>query len=117
MSVLTRKAPQRIAAKVPKHELDESIRLDQVMLENKLGGLLEERSARYGCFASQAKISQDLKSVMQETQKWGDLDASKKEALLMIQNKIARILNGDSSCKDSWVDIAGYAMLVADELK
>ena len=117
MSVLTRKAPQRIAAKVRKHELDVSEKLDQVVLENKLSGVLEERSARYGCFTSQAKISQDLKSVMQETQKWRYLDVSKKEALLMIQHKVARILNGDSSCKDSWVDIAGYAMLVADELK
>lgn len=35
----------------------------------------------------------------------------------MIFHKIARILNGDPNYADSWVDIAGYAKLVADELE
>jgi hypothetical protein len=34
----------------------------------------------------------------------------------MICHKIARILNGDPNYADSWVDIAGYAQLVADRL-
>ena len=39
-----------------------------------------------------------------------------KEAIDMIFNKIARILNGNPNHADSWVDIAGYAKLVSDRL-
>jgi hypothetical protein len=35
----------------------------------------------------------------------------------MIAHKIGRIVNGDPDHVDSWVDIAGYAQLVADELQ
>jgi len=47
---------------------------------------------------------------------WHELDADQQEALEMIAHKIARILNGDPNYVDSWVDIAGYAKLVADRL-
>jgi len=39
------------------------------------------------------------------------------EALEMIMSKVSRLLTGDSHKVDSWVDIAGYATLVADRLK
>ncbi len=35
----------------------------------------------------------------------------------MIFHKIARIINGDPNYADSWVDIAGYATLVANRLE
>ena len=35
----------------------------------------------------------------------------------MICHKIGRILNGDPDYGDSWRDIAGYALLVADRLE
>jgi len=37
--------------------------------------------------------------------------------LQMVQHKIARVLNGDPTYADNFVDIAGYAKLVADELE
>lgn len=40
-----------------------------------------------------------------------------KEALEMVQHKIARILNGDPQYLDNWVDGAGYFKLVADRLE
>ena len=40
-----------------------------------------------------------------------------QESLDMICHKIARIVNGDPDYADSWVDIAGYAKLVADRLQ
>jgi hypothetical protein len=43
--------------------------------------------------------------------------ADQIEALDMICHKIGRILNGDPNYADSWVDIAGYAKLVADRLE
>ena len=35
----------------------------------------------------------------------------------MICHKIGRIVNGDPDYADSWIDIAGYAKLVADRLE
>jgi hypothetical protein len=45
------------------------------------------------------------------------MDDDQREALDMIAHKIGRILNGDPNYADSWVDIAGYAKLVADRLE
>jgi hypothetical protein len=38
------------------------------------------------------------------------------EALEMICHKLARIINGDPAYSDSWRDIGGFAVLVADRL-
>jgi hypothetical protein len=35
----------------------------------------------------------------------------------MICHKLGRIVNGDPNYADSWIDIAGYAKLVADRLE
>ena len=78
---------------------------------------LDERGARYGKFAGHARITQHLKSVMFTHRPRNDLDDDMVEALEMIAHKIGRILNGDPHYADSWVDIAGYAMLVADRLQ
>ena len=77
---------------------------------------LVERGSRYGKFTGHARITQRLKSVMQDMKKWDNLEADQKEALEMIVHKIGRILNGDPNYADSWVDIAGYAKLVGDRL-
>lgn len=53
---------------------------------------------------------------MQDTDKWNSLAADQKEALEMIAHKVGRILNGDPNYDDSWIDIAGYATLVAKRL-
>ena len=83
-----------------------------------VGSVLDARGERYGKFADHADISQSLKEVLGEA-----LAARNKkiandqlEALEMICHKIARIINGDPNYVDSWVDIAGYAQLVADRL-
>lgn len=78
--------------------------------------VLAEREARYGKFAHHAAIAQGLKAVMMASDGWGRLNASQREALEMIQHKIARILNGDPAYGDNWVDVSGYATLVVDEL-
>lgn len=78
--------------------------------------MLEERRSRYGKFESHAAIAQTLKLGMRNTSGWAALAPDQREALDMIQHKIARILNGDPNYGDSWIDIAGYASLVADRL-
>ena len=79
--------------------------------------MLAERQARYGTFEGHARISQALKAVMHERSGWDRLKPDQREALEMIQHKIARILNGDPDYTDNWIDIAGYATLVADLLE
>lgn len=81
-----------------------------------IAATLSQRGSRYGEFRSHARITQRLKEVMAATQNWDVLLDDQKEALEMVAHKIGRILNGDPNYDDSWIDIAGYAKLVADRL-
>lgn len=85
--------------------------------EQTIQDTLTERGNRYGPFAGHAYITQELKDVMHGTQSWELLLPSHKEALEMIAHKIGRILNGDPMYDDSWVDIAGYAQLIVNEIR
>lgn len=82
-----------------------------------LGVILRERGKSYGPFLRQAQIACDLKGVMRAYIDWNNqLAPDQREALDMIQVKIARAINGDPNHADSWLDIAGYAQLVANRL-
>lgn len=83
--------------------------------QNSLDKVLEERGERYGDFKTHAIIAQRIKTAMYGGGSY-ELSPLHREALEMIAHKIARIINGDPNYKDSWVDIAGYAQLVAKEL-
>ena len=80
---------------------------------------LAERGHKYGKFIDHATVTQSLKRVLHghanEHGKSFSLDQA--EALDMICHKLGRIVNGDPDYADSWVDIAGYAKLVADRLE
>lgn len=78
---------------------------------------LTERGNRYGKFIDHARVTQHLKQVIFTYKNRRELDDDMVEALEMIAHKIGRILNGDPHYADSWVDIAGYAKLVADRLE
>lgn len=79
-----------------------------------LSSTLRERGDRYGDFSDHAVIAQDLQDVMRGTPGWAKLDASKRQSLTVIADKIARILNGDPEYRDNWHDIQGYAKLAED---
>ena len=79
--------------------------------------MLAGREGRYGSFQGHAKIAQGLKAVMHERSGWDGLADDQKEALEMIQHKIARILNGDPNYTDNWIDLVGYAQLVVNRLE
>lgn len=109
---------QRVEDEAPtQHELDEALEHASILSPASLDAVLNERGSRYGSFLEQAVISQRLKAVMADTPNWIALNDDMVEALEMIAIKIARILNGDPSYVDSWVDIAGYSQLVADRLQ
>ncbi len=82
--------------------------------------ILAERGKRYGKFTGHAQLAMSLKSKIRwhrEVNKMDKLADDQQEALDMICHKIGRIVNGDPNYADSWVDIAGYAKLVADRLQ
>ena len=80
---------------------------------------LNERGARYGTFQGHAEVTQHLKAYYHEqlAKRGKTLEADQYEALDMVMHKIGRIVNGDPDYADSWVDVAGYAKLVADRVQ
>jgi transcriptional regulator len=84
---------------------------------NEVDNILDERAVNYGSFKDVSEIVQKLKMVAHLAEgRDAVFGPDQAEALDMIFTKIGRILNGDPNHVDSWLDIAGYAMLVADRL-
>jgi hypothetical protein len=81
--------------------------------------VLDQRAVEYGTFKDGAELMQSIKRTLSShAQKHNRLFADDQwEALEMIVHKMARIVNGNPDNADSWLDIAGYAMLVADRLE
>lgn len=77
---------------------------------------LAERGSRYGEFTHHAVIAQDLQDVIRRPPGWAALAPDQKQALTVITDKIARMLNGDPDYIDNWHDIIGYARLVEKRL-
>jgi len=90
---------------------------DRTLPEN-IDATLAERGIKYGKFRDHAAVTYKLKNVLRDhalTHK-KSFSFDQAEALDMICHKLGRIVNGDPNYADSWVDIAGYAKLVADRL-
>ena len=87
--------------------------------QTNVNEMLAGREARYGSFEGHANISQVNKQVIHSAAKARnkELESDQLEALDMIAHKIARIINGDPNYADNWIDIAGYATLVANRLE
>lgn len=79
--------------------------------------IIQQRRKTHGVFKTHAELANTLKSTMRDTPGWETAPAEVREALDMIQHKIARILNGDCMYHDHWIDIAGYALLVIERPK
>ena len=84
---------------------------------SKVKETLEERGTTYGDFATIAKFTNQLQQTVRDfTPYEKEIPDHMQLAINMILHKIVRAVNGDSTYVDNWVDIAGYATLVADEL-
>lgn len=81
--------------------------------------VLDTRADQYGSFMQGADIAIRIKSIMHNAVARNDIHMFPDQllALDMIAVKISRIVNGNASHRDSWLDIAGYAKLVADRLE
>ena len=80
---------------------------------------LDARAANYGTFKDGAALMQSLKrSLAEHAARHNKAFADDQwEALEMIVHKMGRIVNGNPDVVDHWVDIAGYATLIADRLQ
>jgi transposase-like protein len=90
-----------------------------VQADTNVDAILNERGNTYGSFEDVANVAQEFKNIAYDSLKARQktIYADQAEALDMIFSKIARIINGNPDQIDSWVDIAGYAQLVADRLQ
>jgi len=88
------------------------------MYEDAVDATLDARAVDYGKFIEGAEVMQMLKRVVQNALSNRDkvLAHDQAESLDMIIHKIGRIINGNPDVMDHWLDIAGYAQLVADRL-
>ena len=79
--------------------------------------VLAERQTTHGNFEDNARIMQGLKRLVRNELIFlnKSLTDTQAEALDMILHKIGRIVTGNANLDDHWLDIAGYAKLVADK--
>lgn len=78
--------------------------------------ILNERAKTHGDFKEVAIWYGELKMIMARGES-NCYFSSQQLALDMICQKLARIKCGDANFKDHWLDIAGYATLVVNELE
>ena len=81
--------------------------------------VLDERESQYGSYMQSADTAINIKSAMHNAiaRNYLHLYPDQLMSLDMIAVKISRIVNGNPNHTDSWIDIAGYATLVADRLQ
>jgi hypothetical protein len=83
----------------------------------QLDAVLAERGSRYGSFAANSYYADKLIEVLRDAEQdranngQQPLTPYQRNALVMIFQKTSRILSGDASYADNWVDIAGFASL------
>ena len=78
---------------------------------------LTERGSKYGSFADNGRLAQELKQVLHQQPGWDRLSPIMQEALDLTCMKWSRIINGDPFYADNWHDSSGYMTLVYDWLQ
>lgn len=88
-----------------------------------ISDIIEARDTKYGDFADQSVISQEIQNAIVkgfmmrgDGMNLNDIPPYMLEVLTMLSTKISRVVNGDPFYEDNWVDIAGYAQLVVNQL-
>jgi hypothetical protein len=79
-------------------------------LSNPFAMNTPNRDEQHGGMEAVGSLAQAMKWTMRRAYNWQRMDAGHREALDMIQHKIARILSGaDPHDPQLWEDVAGYA--------
>ena len=95
------------------------LKIEMFDFPDQVDETLDARAVEYGKFIEGAEVMQMLKRVVLNALNNRDktLAHDQAEAMDMIIHKIGRIVNGNPDVVDHWLDIAGYAKLVADRLE
>ena len=78
--------------------------------------ILAERKTQHGDFTDHARVTRNLKAMVQNEKNYGLLTSVQHEAIEMILHKIGRVVAGNPNHRDHWDDMAGYAKLVSDRI-
>lgn len=80
--------------------------------------LLNSRETTHGDYTVNAGIAQGIKAVLHGSPEYlTKLSAPQKESAELIATKFGRIVSGDPNFAEHWEDIAGYATLIAEQLR
>lgn len=78
-----------------------------------ISSVLAEREKTHGHFGDVSLVSQNLKLVLRSGPSWASMSDRQKEAAEAICGKLARLVCGDPSHPDHFLDVGGYAHLGA----
>jgi hypothetical protein len=78
--------------------------------------VLAARNATHGDFRDTALLVQLFKRLARQEIGWHAMSAVQQEAIDSLFLKLARVLVGNPTHRDHWIDIAGYAQLALREL-
>jgi len=82
-----------------------------------LDQFLLEQSLRYGSFQDVAnRTTKIFGAILHNAPQTPSITPLYMEALHMISAKLARLVNGQINDLDSWHDIAGYALLIYNQI-
>lgn len=70
--------------------------------------VVEARGKTHGDWGKMADVAQTLKATLHQAPNWGRLSLMQRETLDSVCTKIARIVVGDASVREHWVDLIGY---------
>ena len=120
-------APKPMTYKLRKQVLDgmyqapEMVPMPEALIQEdtNIDETLDARAQDYGKFKDGAALMQGIKRLLADhaAKHNKTFNDDQWEALEMIVHKIGRIVNGNPDKVDHWVDIAGYAKLIADRLQ
>ena len=87
---------------------EDSVTTSSATVENTLN----QRGSIYGSFAANSQVAIDLIAVIlnANASRSASLPAHELNALIMISEKMSRVLTG-ASHDDNWIDMAGYSQL------
>ena len=118
ISQIRKKLAEEKAARAEEKLAEVKAQAEAEAKANEVDTLLDTRADQYGSFMQSADAAIRLKGIMHNAIARNDAHLFPDQilALDMIAVKLSRIVNGNASHRDSWLDIAGYAKLVADRL-
>lgn len=85
-------------------------------MSEEINKLREDRVKTHGSFRAGAKFVQTVMVAAAEAPSWNNLTDVEKECIHHVVQKLQRVVCG-SQHRDHWVDIAGYAMIAADDME